>query len=101
MPLRTRSLESKALAFAASENDCAGELNDVNNWTDPLKPLKNQKALVTGANSGIGEACALLSGTARPIAHIAGDVGYDSLANFNRQFKAAKGMTPRAYRAKF
>ncbi len=26
---------------------------------DPVKPLKNQKALVTGANSGIGEACAL------------------------------------------
>ena len=26
---------------------------------NPVKPLKNQKALVTGANSGIGEACAL------------------------------------------
>ena len=49
----------------------------------------------------VGEACALLSGTARPIAHIASDIGYDSLANFNRQFKAAKGMTPRAYRARF
>lgn len=49
----------------------------------------------------IGEACALLSGTARPVAHIAGDVGYDSLANFNRQFKALKAMTPRAYREKF
>ena len=49
----------------------------------------------------IGEACALLSGTTRPIAHIASDIGYDSLANFNRQFKAAKGMTPRAYRARF
>lgn len=49
----------------------------------------------------IGEACALLSGTARPIAHIASDIGYDSLANFNRQFKAAKGMTPRDYRRQF
>lgn len=49
----------------------------------------------------IGEACALLSGTSRPIAHIAGDIGYDSLANFNRQFKAAKVMTPREYRARF
>ena len=49
----------------------------------------------------IGEACALLSGTARPIAHIASDIGYDSLANFNRQFKAAKGLTPREYRARF
>lgn len=49
----------------------------------------------------LGEACALLSGTSRPIAHIASDVGYDSLANFNRQFKAAKQMTPRQYRARF
>lgn len=49
----------------------------------------------------IGEACALLSGTSRPIAHIAEEVGYDSLANFNRQFKALKAMTPRRYRARF
>jgi AraC-like DNA-binding protein len=49
----------------------------------------------------IGEACALLSATTRPIATIAADVGYESLANFNRQFKAAKGMTPRTYRAMF
>jgi glucose 1-dehydrogenase len=37
---------------------------DVNNSPDTLKPLKNQKALVTGANSGIGEACALALGAA-------------------------------------
>jgi glucose 1-dehydrogenase len=40
------------------------KLIDVNNSPDPLKPLKNQKALVTGANSGIGEACALAFGAA-------------------------------------
>jgi AraC-like DNA-binding protein len=49
----------------------------------------------------IGQACALLSGTERPIAHIAADVGYESLANFNRQFKALKAMTPRDYRRRF
>ena len=49
----------------------------------------------------IGRACALLSSTALPIGQIAGDVGYDSLANFNRQFKALKGNTPRQYRQAF
>ncbi len=49
----------------------------------------------------IGEACALLSGTDRPIAHIAGEVGYVSLANFNRQFKVLKMRTPRDYRHSF
>lgn len=49
----------------------------------------------------IGEACAMLSGTARPIAHIAEAVGYTSLANFNRQFMALKGLTPRSYRQSF
>ncbi len=36
----------------------------MNNSADLIKPLKNQKALVTGANSGIGEACALALGAA-------------------------------------
>jgi glucose 1-dehydrogenase len=37
---------------------------DVNNVSDQTKPLRGQKALVTGANSGIGEACALVLGAA-------------------------------------
>jgi AraC-like DNA-binding protein len=49
----------------------------------------------------IGEACAMLSAGDKPVAHIAGEVGYDSLANFNRQFKALKGITPRDYRQRF
>ncbi|MEN3369393.1 MAG: glucose 1-dehydrogenase [Verrucomicrobiota bacterium] len=36
----------------------------MNSSPDPLKPLQNQKALVTGGNSGIGEACALALGAA-------------------------------------
>jgi glucose 1-dehydrogenase len=40
------------------------DIIDVNNEPDLLKPLKNQKALVTGANSGIGEACVLALGSA-------------------------------------
>lgn len=49
----------------------------------------------------IGEACSLLINTARPIAHIAEEAGYRSLANFNRQFRAMRGMTPRAFRRSF
>ena len=49
----------------------------------------------------IGQACALLINTTRPIAHVADDVGYRNLANFNRQFRARKGMTPRAFRRTF
>ena len=43
----------------------------------------------------------MLSGSSRPIAHIADEVGYASLANFNRQFRSLKQMTPRAYRGQF
>jgi AraC-like DNA-binding protein len=49
----------------------------------------------------IGEACSRLSSTSEPIAFIAEAVGYPSLANFNRQFKAQRSMTPRAYRTIF
>jgi AraC-like DNA-binding protein len=49
----------------------------------------------------VGEACALLVDTAMPVAHVAGAVGYASLSNFNRQFKALKQMTPNDYRRRF
>jgi AraC-like DNA-binding protein len=49
----------------------------------------------------IGQACALLVNSERPIAHVADEVGYLSLANFNRQFRALKGKTPREFRRSF
>lgn len=49
----------------------------------------------------IGQACSLLASSDRSIAHIADEVGYNSLANFNRQFRACKGMTPRTFRRGF
>lgn len=49
----------------------------------------------------VGEACSLLASTDQPVAHIAGQVGYNSLANFNRQFRALKQITPRDYRKRF
>lgn len=49
----------------------------------------------------IGEACSQLSGSDRPIAHIADSVGYHSLANFNRQFRSLKGLAPRDFRNRF
>jgi len=65
--------------------------------------LRHTGQSVTGylARLRIGAACALLSGGTRPIAMIADEVGYDSLANFNRQFKAQRGLTPRQYRQRF
>jgi AraC-like DNA-binding protein len=49
----------------------------------------------------IGQACALLVNGGQPIAHIADEVGYANLANFNRQFRALKKMTPREFRRSF
>lgn len=49
----------------------------------------------------IADACARLSGSDQPIQHIAAEVGYASLANFNRHFRRLRGMTPRAYRGRF
>ncbi len=49
----------------------------------------------------IGYATRQLTDTTWPIALIAAKAGFANLANFNRQFLAARGMTPSAYRRFF
>ncbi|MBY5956505.1 AraC family transcriptional regulator [Membranicola marinus] len=48
----------------------------------------------------IGQVCVLMSETDKNISEIAYNCGFNNLANFNRQFKKHKGMTPRQYRKK-
>ncbi len=49
----------------------------------------------------VAHAARQLSATDWPIALVAARSGFPSLANFNRQFRATRGMTPRAYRQGF
>ncbi|MDR5822579.1 helix-turn-helix domain-containing protein [Caballeronia sp. LZ043] len=49
----------------------------------------------------IGHACRMLGDTSLPISVIATRSGFANVANFNRQFKAAKLTTPAAYRRRF
>jgi len=49
----------------------------------------------------VGNACALLLNSKKPISIVAEEVGYSSLAHFNRQFKAVKNQTPRQFRLAF
>ena len=49
----------------------------------------------------IGRACALLIEGKLKISAIADVVGYESLAQFNKEFRKQKGMTPREFGAKF
>jgi AraC-like DNA-binding protein len=49
----------------------------------------------------IGHACRLLTDTPMPISVIAARSGFANVANFNRQFKAVKRLTPAAYRQQF
>ena len=46
----------------------------------------------------INRACQLLMETDRYITHIAYDVGFNNMANFNRRFLDIKGMTPSEFR---
>ncbi len=52
-------------------------------------------------NLRIGDASAQLATRDTPIQTIAHNVGYNSLANFNRHFKRLREVTPRQYRAAF
>lgn len=49
----------------------------------------------------IGRACMRLAETNLPISMIAFEVGLANLANFNRQFRRVRGMTPSSYRKSF
>ena len=49
----------------------------------------------------VGKACALLLQSDKAVSLIADQVGYQNLANFNRQFKLTKGQTPRGFRKAF
>ena len=46
----------------------------------------------------VNRACQLLMETERYVTHIAYDVGFNNMANFNRRFLDIKGMTPSEYR---
>ncbi len=68
------------------------------------RQFKRQTGMTTSdyvSQLRIGNACALLINSQRPIALIADDVGYRNLANFNRQFKALKGSTPKQFRSAY
>jgi len=47
----------------------------------------------------ISRACSLLSETDQQIANICFEVGFNSVANFNRRFHELKGVTPRDFRS--
>jgi AraC-like DNA-binding protein len=53
------------------------------------------------AQRRIGHACALLSQGGLTVAQVGERVGYHEPAYFTRQFSAAKGCTPGAYRRLF
>jgi AraC-like DNA-binding protein len=47
------------------------------------------------------KACYLLRETEYHVQDIAGECGFSSVSNFNKQFRKAEGMSPRDYRAQF
>jgi AraC-like DNA-binding protein len=49
----------------------------------------------------VAKAARLLAETDQPVATIAFACGFGNLSNFNRRFRALKGLTPLAYRSRF
>lgn len=49
----------------------------------------------------IGYACSLLTETSRPVLEVCYDSGYNTLANFHKQFFKVKTITPLQYRKQF
>jgi len=49
----------------------------------------------------IGHACKLLIDTQKPVLEICYESGFNTLANFNKQFLKMKRLTPSAYRKQF
>jgi AraC-like DNA-binding protein len=72
------------------------------------RTLARQFALHIGESVGryiarvrIGHACRLLADTSLPVSVIAARSGFANVANFNRQFRAMKEMTPVDWRAQY
>lgn len=61
-----------------------------------------KKSFLTHLNEfRAGKACELLRQTDKSISEICYESGFDSIANFNRQFKKYVGDNPRTYRGKY
>ncbi|WP_316845671.1 AraC family transcriptional regulator [Pedobacter psychrodurus] len=60
---------------------------------------RTQKTFVTFVNEvRIGHACKLMAQTDQQISELAYSCGFNSLSNFNKFFKLAKGVTPKEYK---
>jgi len=60
---------------------------------------RTQKTFIEFVNEvRIGHACKLITDGERQIGNLAYECGFNSLSNFNRFFKEAKGVTPRDYK---
>jgi AraC-like DNA-binding protein len=60
---------------------------------------RTQKTFVTFVNEvRIGNACKLMSETDKQISELAYVCGFNSLSNFNKMFKATKGVTPKEFK---